>query len=263
MNEVFKKESIMEGDHLLIVLDNKRTYLVTVKRGEKFHTHKGFIRFDDVLEKHYGETVLSNLGVSFFLLKPSIYDYLSKSLRITQIIYLKDVALITAFSGIGPGSRVIEAGTGSGALTSVLAHYIRPSGKIYSYDVKPEFQEKALKNLVRAGVADFIELKVGDAVEGFSERDVDAVILDLATPWLVVPRAYDALRGGGSFVSFSPTIEQVVKTVKALEDDVFIDVETIECISRRFKVKEGETRPETLMIGHTGYITHARKVFKE
>ena len=262
MGEASVEPPISEGDDVLLFLDPRRTYLVKVRRGERFHTHKGFVQFDDILGKMYGDKVSSSLGFSFYLFKPDIYDYLGKASRVTQIVYLKDAALIVAYSGIGPGSRVIEAGTGSGALTSVLAHYVRPGGKVYSYDVRAEFQERALRNLVRAGVSEFVELKVGDAVDGFGERGVDAVVLDLATPWLVVPRAYAALRGGGRLVSFSPTIEQVVKTVGALSEG-FVDVETVECISRRFKVKEGETRPETLMIGHTGYITHARKVTKE
>lgn len=262
MSEASGETLISEGDDVLLFLDPKRTYLVRARPGERFHTHRGFIQLDDVLGKRFGDKVSTNLGFHFFLLKPNIYDYLGKASRATQIVYLKDNALIVAYSGVGPGSRVIEAGTGSGALTSVLAHYVRPGGRVYSYDVRAEFQEKARRNLVRAGVSEFVELKVGDAVEGFAERGVDAVVLDLATPWLVVPRAHEALRGGGRFVSFSPTVEQVVKTVSALNDD-FVGVETVECISRRFKVKEGETRPETLMVGHTGYITHARKVFKE
>jgi len=88
---------------------------------------------------------------------------------------------------------------------------------------------------------------------------VDAVILDLATPWLVVPHAYSVLVGGGTLVSFSPTIDQVVKTVEALQQSGFIDIETIECIMRGMQVERGKTRPETLMTGHTGYITSARK----
>jgi tRNA (adenine57-N1/adenine58-N1)-methyltransferase len=255
------EKRISTNDDLLLFLDRKRTYLVKVKSGEAFHTHKGFVQFDDVLGKRFGDVVQTNLGFPFFLLKPNIYDYLSKSWRATQIVYLKDTAQIVAFSGIGPGDIVIEAGTGSGALTCALAHYVKPRGKIYSYDIKAAFQKKALKNLIRAGVAEFVELKVGDAVSGFDEKYADAVVLDLATPWLVVPSAYEALRGAGCIVSFSPTIEQVVKTVQALRKH-FVGVETVECISRSFKVKEGATRPETLMIGHTGYITHARKVFK-
>jgi len=262
LNKVLEKELICEGDDVLLFLDPRRTYLIKPKKGEKFHTHKGFIQFDDVLGKRYGDKALSSMGSSFFLLRPNIYDYLGKALRSTQILYLKDIALIVAYSGIGPGSRVIEAGTGSGALTCALAYYVRPIGRVYSYDIKFEFQEKATKNLLRAGVAEFVDLKIGDAVEGFAEKNVDAVILDLATPWLVVPKAYEALNSTGFFVSFSPTIDQVIKTSKALDETKFIDIETVECISRRYKVKEGETRPETLMIGHTGYITHARKVYK-
>ena len=135
---------ITEGDDVLLLLDSRRTYLIKVMPGERFHTHKGFIEFDDVLGKTYGEKVLSSLGVSFFLLKPSIYDYLKKSSRATQIIYLKDAALISAYAAIGDGSRVIEAGTGSGALTSVLAHYVMPGGKVYSYDLRSDFQQSLL-----------------------------------------------------------------------------------------------------------------------
>jgi len=81
----------------------------------------------------------------------------------------------------------------------------------------------------------------------------------LATPWLIVPHAFSALRGSGTLVSFSPTIDQVVKTAEALEENGFIDIQTVECILRRMQTERGKTRPETLMTGHTGYITFARK----
>lgn len=252
-------DGISENSDVLLFLDDKRTYLVKAERGRSFHTHKGYIRFDDVIGKVYGERVESSLGYAFFLLKPTIYDYTRKMLHATQIIYPKDIGLIIVYSCIGPGSRVVEAGTGSGALTSALAHYTKPSGRIYSYDIRPEFQEKAQKNIMRAGLMEYVELKSKDVTLGFDERDVDCVTLDMATPWLVIPAVCDALKGGGKLVSFSPTIEQVVKTVNALNDRKFINIETVESIVRRIKVKEGETRPETLMIGHTGYITHATK----
>ncbi|HDM89160.1 MAG TPA: hypothetical protein ENG65_04125, partial [Candidatus Bathyarchaeota archaeon] len=88
------------------------------------------------------------------------------------------------------------------------------------------------------------------------------VILDMATPWLVVPHAYEALRGSGIFVSFSPTVDQVVKTVEALRQNGFAGIETFESMFRGMQVERGKTRPETLMTGHTGYITVARKAFK-
>ncbi len=236
--------------------------MIRVQAGQTFHTHKGYIKFDDIIGKSYGSTFKSSLGVNFTVLKPQLTDYILKSQRNTQIIYAKDAALIVMFSGIGPGSKVVESGTGTGALTTALAYYVEPTGKVYSYDIREEGQKTAEKNLTRAGLSDFVELKLKDVVTGIDEREVDAVILDLAVPWLVVPQAYEALKPSGTIVSFSPTIDQVVKTVEALREHSFACIETVECIMRGMQVERGKTRPQTLMTGHTGYITHARKVTK-
>jgi tRNA (adenine57-N1/adenine58-N1)-methyltransferase catalytic subunit len=255
-------EKIKDGDYILLYLDVRRTYLVKVETGKTFHTHKGYIKFDDLIGGDYGSAVKGSLGIDFVILKPELTDYIMKSSRNTQITYPKDAALITMFSGIGPGSRVVESGTGTGALTTALAHYVKPSGKVYTYDIREEGQKTAEKNLRRFGLLDFVETKLKDVVTGIDERDVDAVVLDLAVPWLVVPQAYEALRPSGTIVSFSPTIDQVVKTVEALREHGFVCIETFECIMRGMQIERGKTRPQTLMTGHTGYITHARKVTK-
>jgi tRNA (adenine57-N1/adenine58-N1)-methyltransferase len=256
------QQIISEGDHILLYLNTKRTYLVKVEKGKSFHTHKGFIQLDTLIGREYGTRITSNTGTEFIALRPQLRDYIFKSQRKTQITYPKDVALITMFSGIGPDSRVVEAGTGTGALTSALAHYVKPNGHVYSYEIRPEFIETAQKNLQRANLLNCVELKNKDITIGIDETEIDAVILDLATPWLVVPHAYNALKGSGTLVSFSPTIDQVVKTVEALEENGFVDIETIECIMRRMQAERGKTRPETLMTGHTGYITFARKALR-
>ncbi|MEM0049472.1 MAG: tRNA (adenine-N1)-methyltransferase [Candidatus Bathyarchaeia archaeon] len=256
-------DEIREGDYALLYLDDRRTYLVRAERGKVLHTHKGIVRFDDFIGREFGVRIKSSMGVEFIVFKPSIRDYVYKSLRGTQIIYPKDIALIILHGNIQPGSRVVEAGTGVGALTTALASYVRPNGKVYSYEIRKEFLEIARKNLERAGLLEYVELKVKDITQGIDERDVDAVVLDMATPWLVIPHAYEALKGGGSFVSFSPTIDQVIKTVEELRAYGFAYVETVECLVRKIRVERGRTRPETLMTGHTGYITFARKALKE
>jgi len=255
--------TIDEGDSVLLYLDPRRTYLVTVERGKSFHTHKGFIQLDELIGKDYGTRIASSMGVEFVALRPTVRDHVFKMLRKTQITYPKDIALIVMFSGIGPGSRVVEAGTGTGALTSALAFYVKPAGRVYSYEIREDFVETALKNLKKAGVSEYVDLRNRDITEGIEEREVDAVILDLATPWLVVPHAYSALKGSGTIVSFSPTIDQVVKTVEALKENGFVDIDTIECLMRRMQVERGKTRPQTLMTGHTGYITVARKALNQ
>ena len=254
--------TIAEGDLVLLCLDHRKTYMVKVEAGKTFHTHKGYVKLDELGGKDFGTTFQSSLGAQFTALKPSLTDYIMKSSRNTQITYPKDAALIVMFSGIGPGSRVVESGTGTGALTTALAHYVKPNGKVYTYELRSEFQKNAEKNLKRSNLLDYVEMKSGDVTLGIEERDLDAVVLDLATPWLVIPRAYDALKPSGILVSFSPTIDQVVKATEALRDNNFILIETVECIMRAMQVERGKTRPQTLMTGHTGYITHARKAVK-
>ena len=136
---------------------------------------------------------------------------------------------------------------------------MKPNGKVYTYELREEFQRNAEKNLKRANLLDYVEVKSGDVTAGIEERNVDAVVLDLAVPWLVVPHAYNALRPSGILVSFSPTIDQVVKTTEALKEVGFVFIETVECLLRAMQVERGKTRPHTMMTGHTGYITHARK----
>lgn len=255
-------QKISDGDYVLIYLDARRTYMIKMEAGKTFHTHKGYLKLDELIGKEYGEPIKSSLGIYFTTLKPALTDYIMKSSRNTQITYPKDAALIVMFSGIGPGSRVVESGTGTGALTTALAHYVGSTGKVYTYELRSEFQKNAAKNLQRSKLIDYVEMKSGDATLGFEERDVDAVILDLATPWLVVPHAYQALKPSGITVSFSPTIDQVVKTTEALRENNFVFIETIECLMRAMQVERGKTRPQTLMTGHTGYITHARKILK-
>jgi tRNA (adenine57-N1/adenine58-N1)-methyltransferase len=255
-------ELISEGDDIFLYLDRKRTYLVRVEAEKSFHTHKGYIQLGDLIGKEYGTRIVSSMGTEFVAMKPTLRDHIFKTSRRTQISYPKDISLIIMFSGIGPGSRVVEAGTGTGALTSAIAHYIRPAGRVYTYELRQEFQKNAKKNLERAGLIDYVELKEGDITVGIEEKDVDAVILDMATPWLAVPHAYTALKGSGMLVSFSPTIDQVVKVVEALAEHGFVGTETVETLLRFMQVERGKTRPQTVMTGHTGYITFARKAVK-
>jgi len=251
---------VNEGDLVLLVFDERRKWLVKVEKDKKLHTHKGVIDLNNVIGKPYGSSVESSTGAKFRIFKPLLKDYILKMRRTTQIIYPKDIGLILLYSGIGPGWRVVEAGTGSGALTIVLAYYVRPDGHVYTYEAREEFQRLAMKNIRRVGLEKYVTFKLKDVNEGIDERNVDAIILDMATPWLVVPHAYEALKDGGSFVSYSPTIEQVQKTVYALSRTGFYDIITMECLTRRILVREGKTRPETSMIAHTGYITFARKI---
>ncbi len=257
------QEIIEDGSDILLYLDKKRKYLVKVRKNEVFHTHKGYIVFNELIGKPFGIKIESSIGIKFTILKPNLKDHLQKIARKTQIMYPKDMGLLLIYSNIGPGSRVVEGGTGSGALTSLLANYVKPDGMVYSYETREEFIRVAEKNLNKLGLIKFVTLKKADLTKGIDEKEVDAVVLDMPTPWLVVSHAYHALKNTGTFTSFSPTIEQVIKTVEAMEKTGFTDIETVECLIRRYQVEAGKTRPETLAIAHTGYLTFGRKALKE
>ena len=252
-------EQIQNGDDVLLYLDRKRRYIVKIREDESFHTHKGVIQFNDLIGKPFGIKVKSTLDTDFLVFKPTLTDGLVKISRQTQIMYPKDMGLILLHSNIGPGSVVVEGGTGSGALTTLIASYIKPHGKVYTYEIRDEFIKIAEKNFKKLNVSEFISIKKADLTQGIEETNVDAVILDIVCPWLVVPHAYTALKNTGKLASFSPTIEQVIQTVETMTENNFADIETLECIIRRYHVETRRTRPETLMIGHTGYLTFARK----
>jgi tRNA (adenine57-N1/adenine58-N1)-methyltransferase catalytic subunit len=253
---------IRSGDFVLLLSSDNKTFLVRVKEGKVFGTHLGNVSLGDAIGKRYGEVIYSQLGKPFLLLEPTLEDRMMKLRRLTQIIYPKDAALILLKTGVGSGMRVIECGTGSGALTIALANAIAPTGKVYTYDRREDFLENSRKNVEEAGFADFVEFKLREVAEGFDEVAVDVVILDLPSPWEGVPSASRAIRGGGRIASLSPTYNQVEKTVESLKEEGFVYIETIEVLVRGILVRPDKTRPFERMVSHTGFLTFGRKAIK-
>ena len=260
-----KEDLIQENDLIFLVLDDRKRWLIQVTAGRQFHTHKGYIEFDDIIGKPFGSCVFSkpyeSKGYKFYVFKPLPSDYVLHMGRKTQIIYPEDAGLILIYSGIGPGSMVIEAGCGSGGLTCILGNFVRPNGHIFSYDIREKSLKEAEKNVFRANLQDVVTIKKGDILtDNLDHKNVDSVVLDMPQPWKAIEKVQHYLKLSGTLVSFSPTIEQVKKTTFALRDTKFFDINSYELIKRRLQVKENATRPEVRMIGHTGYITFARKI---
>ena len=261
-------EKIKANDLIFLVLDKRRRWLVQVKPGESFHTHRGIIEFNELIGKPFGSIVFSkpheSQGYKFFVLRPLPSDFILHMSRKTQIIYPEDAGLILLYSGIGPGSVVLEAGAGSGALTCILGNYVRPNGRVFSYDVREKSLKRAQKNVEKANLQEIVSIHHGDIVnDDLNHSNVDSIVLDMPQPWSAIERIKKYLKLSGTLVSFSPTIEQVKKTTFALRDNDFFEIYTHELIRRTLQVKENATRPEVRMIGHTGYITFGRKIKNE
>ncbi|MCP8307754.1 MAG: tRNA (adenine-N1)-methyltransferase [archaeon] len=254
---------VRAGDNVLIYLTNKKKWLVRANADEKLHTHLGYIDLGSVIGKEYGSSIKTSLGERLWILKPTIVDLILKAERRTQIVYPKDLGMIVAMTSISSGSIVVEAGTGSGALTTFLANLVKPDGHVFSYEIRPDFIEMAKRNIDRAGLRDFVTIKQADAKKGFDERNVDAVVIDVGDPWTLVRVAWEALKGGGIFTSISPTMNQVEKLVAELVNTGFVSIESLELLLRGLEARIGMTRPSMRMIGHTAYLTFARKILMD
>lgn len=258
-------DKVKENDLIFLILDGKRRWLVQVRAGESFHSHRGIIEFDDIIGKDFGTVVFSKpyetQGYKFFILKPLPSDYVVHMSRKTQIIYPEDAGLILLYSGIGPGSVVIEAGCGSGALTCILGNYVRPNGHLFSYDIREKSLKNARKNVERANLENVVSIEFGNIItDDLNLEKVDSVVLDLGDPWNAVEKVAKYLKLSGTLVSFSPTIEQIKKTTFAMEENSFVEINTYELIKRKIQVKKNATRPDSRMVGHSGYITFGRKI---
>ena len=252
-----------EGDRVLLFSQDYKTYLITLKAGARMQTHRGIIEHDDLVGQPLGREIRSHIGHSFLVMEPSTYDLIRRIKRTSQIMYPKDIGYLLLRLNIYPGVRVIEAGTGSGGLTTALARIVQPNGQVYSYEYRADVQKVAKKNLADLGLADFVCFKARDIAQGFDETDVDALFLDVRDPWEYLAQAHAALKGGGFFGALIPTTNQVSHLLNDLRRSCFSALEVEELILRPYKAIPARLRPMDRIIAHTGYLVFARKVLAD
>ena len=249
-----------EGDLSLLIDRKGRRYLIHLTKDGSFHTHLGFLEHSKVLGRCQGEWVQTSKGHRLLALKPTLSDYVLEMQRVTQVVYPKDLGAIIMLGDIFPGSHVVEAGFGSGALTMALLRAVGPNGRVTSYDLRSDQAQQALKNiapLIPEGYS--LVVKEGDIYQGVEETDVDRLVLDVPEPWRVVDSAPNFLVPGGIFISFLPTVLQVHRLTEELESHGgFQLIESVELMLRPWHVSERSMRPVHRMVAHTGFITTAR-----
>lgn len=248
------------GDLAELVGLRRSHFIIRLEVGGKLETHRGIVYHDDLIGKPWGTQVFSHLGNPFFLLQPSLGDLLLDTPRTTQIMYPKDIGFVLVNMGIGPGQHVVEAGTGSGSLTRALAFAVGPEGRVTSYDSRPEIQRLALSNIQRLGLSDRVEFKLKDIGEGFDEKCVDALFLDVQNPYDYMEQVRACLKPGGFFGSILPTVNQVIRLLAALKQNSFAFIEVCEVLLRYYRTDVNHVRPTDRMVAHTGFLVFARPV---
>lgn len=246
------------GETVLFVDSKDRRNLITLSVGGEYHTHTGFVPHDSVIGTPEVGRVKSTGGANYLVVRPTMAEYVLKMKRGAQVIYPKDLGPLLLLADIFPGAHVLEAGVGSGALSMTM---LRAGANVLGYEIREDFAENAQTN-VRAFLepedSDRYRVEIRDIYEGIDATDLDRIVLDLPEPWRVVKHATNALRAGGIFVSYLPSIMQVSQLHEALDESGFEMAETIEIMQRGWHVAGRAVRPNHRMVGHTGFLTHAR-----
>ncbi|MEO0074169.1 MAG: tRNA (adenine-N1)-methyltransferase [candidate division WOR-3 bacterium] len=246
---------IAPDDLVLLYHSDRMCYLTQVPSDGRFSTHRGYIEYRDMIGKEYGDCVRTHMGIRFFLLKPTLADLELHVKRATTIAYPKDIGFVLLQTFVFPGARVIEVGSGSGALTTVLASLVRPDGRVYSYERRLEMTAVAKSNLKRYGLEDYCDFILRDpSIDGFGQNNVDAVIIDVPEPWTLVPPAQAALKTGNVLAVLVPTVEQVRNTCSAMQLSGFVRLKVSEILERNWFVRATGLRPPDRMVGHTVFV---------
>ena len=257
---------LRNGERIHLVDKKGRQYALTLKAGDIYQLSGHKIAHDDLIGQPDGSLVTLSGGKTMIALRPTFGEYVLKMPRGAQVLYPKDLALIPMWADVYPGARVFEAGTGSGALTMALLRAVGPRGLVVTYEAREDFARTAMTNIERymGAVSNLISVRQ-NAYEGIDLLEdgvlFDRLVLDLPEPWRVVPHAAKALRSGGMYLSFVPTVPQVQQTVEALEHTaVFGMIETFETLLRTWSIQGRSVRPDHRMVAHSGFLTVARKL---
>lgn len=253
------------GSLVSIITPKGKRYLKRIEEDKDWHSGDGILSMADLAAAEYGSEVRTSLGVPFRLREPVLHDLIKGVKRQTQIIYPKDIAYICMRLGVGNGRTIIEAGSGSGALTVALSWFSGPLGHVHTYEAREEFHKLVRRNLEWAGLGTNVTLHHRDIAEGFTTAEgfpvdgADALFLDVRTPWAYLDHVVKAVKPGASLGFLVPTVDQVSKLLLGLEKGPFDDVEVCEIFIRRWKPLADRLRPDDRMIAHTGFLLFARQ----
>ncbi len=242
----------------VMLLSKNESYFVNLERSQDLNTKSGIIKIKELKKKIFGSRIKTHLGKEFYIINPTILDKINKKVkRGAQVILPKDIGIILTYTGLRPDSKVIDIGAGSAYLSMFIANFV-PNGKVISYENDKRFFKLANENVKVSGLKN-IKIKFKDATKGLTDKNADLVTIDIQHPEKVIKHSYKSLKVGGYLVAYSPTVEELIKVADAIKKLNFSELKTVENIVREWQT-ERTTRPKTMGLMHTGFITFARKV---
>ncbi len=258
--------SFREGDPALLIDSKGRHFLLKLESGRTFQFHNGALPHEDLIGAEDGTWFTSSGNARLLLLRPRLADFILKMKRGAQVVYPKDLGPILVYADIAPGMTVLEAGTGSGALTLGISRAVGPEGRVVTVERRDDHAAHARKTLERwyGSMPENVEMRIGDVADHVAEVRPDRIVLDLPEPWHTIQAAAEHQPNGGVLAAYVPTVPQVQTTVEAArETGTFAEVEVSEFLMREWNVSGRSVRPEHTMVGHTGFLIFMRKVADE
>jgi len=299
-SNIAKEENAMEnnktinyGDLIVVYENGDSVKYFTLEKGKKLNNKYGTFSHDDIYGKNYGCKIYNKDNtkyISILSFVPNIWERCIN--KMTQILFNPDISIIMVLLNLSQSSIIYESGTGSGCLSVNMSSMLsKGKGHLYTFEFNKERADK-LKDLFkllkldnkitvthRDVIQDGFELDEKE-LENKSHKKCGSMFIDLPSPWLVIKHAKKVLLSGAYFVSFSPCIEQINQTMKAMKENNFIELRMFECLYRTFsyarttqvkvpiinkKRKKGEeiqfqevnidvTKNKCDMRGHTGFL---------
>jgi len=252
----------MVGDQVQLTDPKGRQHRLVLSAGKSFHTHRGALAHDDLIGKPEGSLVTSAGGTPYLAFRPLLAEYALTMERGAAVVYPKDAAQIVGLADIFPGAHVVEAGAGSGALSCWLLRAVGETGRVTSFERRPDFAQIAAGNVQRyfGGLHPAWQLVVGE-LDPAGITDADRVVLDMVSPWDYAAAAAAMLRPGGVLCCYVATTTQLARTVTAARDQgSFAEPAAWETLQRGWHVDGLAVRPEHRMVGHTGFLVTARRL---
>ena len=252
------------GDRVQLTDAKGKLHTITLKQAGEWHTHKGWLIHDQIVGLPEGSVVETTAGLKFLAFRPLLADYVLSMPRGATIVYPKDAAMIVGAADIAPGSRVLEAGVGSGALTITLLRAVGPSGSVDSFERRDDFAQIATKNVTEyfRGVPENWSLTVGSLQDEVDRgKKYDRIVLDMLAPWECVEMAQEVLDPGGVLLAYVATTTQLSEMAETIKNSAcFTEPESTETIIRGWHHEGLAVRPQHRMIGHTGFLIIARRL---
>jgi tRNA (adenine57-N1/adenine58-N1)-methyltransferase len=254
------------GDKVQLTDERGRMHTITLDPDEEFHTHKGFFAHTALIGAPEGSVVRTSAGVEYLAVRPLLSDYVVAMPRGAAVVYPKDAGQIVTMADVFPGAVVVEAGVGSGGLSSYLLRAVGDQGRLHSVERRADFAQVAIGNVEQwfGGPHPAWTVTVGEVADVLlaAERgSVDRVVLDMLAPWENLAPAAEALVPGGVLCCYVATTTQLSRLAEDVRDDGrYTEPRAWESMVRTWHLEGLAVRPDHRMVGHTGFLLTTRRL---